>query len=602
MATQQIRGSMRIVFSRRAVTGLTIAVVVACAVLLGLALHRLMEAEKDLSGSIGENVLWLISQVHYEDHRLALASEAWNRGERTEADAAELQLRLDMAFSRLALLSEGMLGEIITRNLGRAPMETATAHLKDYEQALSTATISGTAIAQRVLDDLARDAAMFRSAANDIMIAERNGVAAQRDKYRAVLFEASIAVLLILGFGIFIVMRLVASLRSVALAEKALRRDRDFSRLLLESSGDGVAAFDRNLRCTHWNPAMSAMFPIPGGGDIVGQFNQDAYSFPDDHMIMKLMRQTLAGESLHMPAHAIPNSGRYIEKFTYPIKSGDAIVGGILFFRDVTEAHSARLEIVEHRDQLETIVAERTRDLEESLARETGLRELYKGFVSMVSHQFRTPLSIIDASAQRIIRRGRQMTEEEIRARAGKIRAAVLRLTRLVSSTLNAAKMDAGQIDVDIRRCDLAKLIVEACERQKETSPNRIFRIELEQLPAWTDCDPLLIDQVVANLLSNAVKYSSPPSPIDVSAEADHQQVRILVSDRGVGIPEEEHHKLFERFFRARTAVGVEGTGIGLHVARTIARMHGGDVDAFARKGGGSTFILTIPKEEALAA
>lgn len=593
---------MRIVFSRRAVTALTIAVITACAVLLSLALHRLMEAEKDLSGSVGENVLWLISQVHYEDHRLALASEAWNRGNRAEGDAERLQLRLDMAFSRLALLSEGMLGEVIARNLGSAPLKTATAHLKDYEQALRVATISRTAIPQTVLDDLASDAAMFRGAANDIMIAERNGVAAQRDKYRSVLFEASIAVLLILAFGIFIVMRLVASLRSVALAEKALRRDRDFSRLLLESSGDGVAAFDRSLRCTHWNSAMSAMFPIPGGGDIVGQLIQEAYSFPDDHTIMKLMRQTLAGKSLHIPAHEIPNSTRYIEKFAYPIKSGDTIVGGILFFRDVTEAHSARLEIVKHRDQLETLVAERTRDLEESLARETDLRELYKGFVSMVSHQFRTPLSIIDASAQRIIRRGEQMTEEEIHERAGKIRAAVLRLTRLVSSTLNATKMDAGQIDVDIRRCDLAKLIVEACERQKETSPNRIFRVELEQLPTWIPCDPLLIDQVIANLLSNAVKYSSSPHPIEVTAELDQQLVRIRVSDRGVGIPDEERDRLFERFFRAKTAVGVEGTGIGLHVARTIARMHGGDVDAFERKGGGSTFVLTIPKEEALAA
>lgn len=593
---------MRIVPRKRTATLVTVAVIAACALLLGLALHRLMEAEKDLSSSVGENALWLASQVHYEDHLLALAGEAWNRGERTDADVERLQLRLDMAFSRLALLSEGMLGQVIARHVGSEPIETATAHLEAFERALASATASRTPIPQGILDNLTGDAATFRNAANDIMTAERNSAAGQREKYRGILFEASIAVLLIFGLGTFIVMRLVASLHSVALAENALRRDRDFSRLLLESSGDGVAAFDRDLRCTHWNSAMSAMFPIPGDKEIVGRSIQEAYSFSDDHTVMKLMRGTLAGESLHMPAHAIPGGARYVEKFTHPIRSGEAIVGGILFFRDVTAAHSAQLELVRHRDQLETIVAERTRDLEESLARETGLRELYKGFVSMVSHQFRTPLSIIDASAQRIIRRGRQMTEEEIHERAGKIRAAVLRLTRLVSSTLNAARMDAGQIDLDIRRCDLAKLILEACERQKETSPNRTFRIDLERLPAWTSCDPLLIDQVVANLLSNAAKYSAPPHPIEVCAEADNRLVRISVSDRGVGIPEEERHRLFERFFRAKTAVGVEGTGIGLHVARTIARMHGGDVDAHEREGGGSTFVLIIPREEALAA
>jgi len=219
-----------------------------------------------------------------------------------------------------------------------------------------------------------------------------------------------------------------------------------------------------------------------------------------------------------------------------------------------------------------------------------------------VSHQFRTPLSIVDSSAQRMIRRGKDMSEEEIRERAGKIRMAILRLTRLVSSTLNATKLDAGEIDFTVRRCDLGKLIVEACERQKETTPNRRFSIELDRLPDWVSCDPLLIEQVVANLISNAVKYSPPPEPIDIGADVDERWIEIKVSDRGVGFSEDERDNLFDRFFRAKTAVGVEGTGIGLHVARTIARMHGGDVAAFQREGGGSTFVLRIPKEEALAA
>ncbi len=416
------------------------------------------------------------------------------------------------------------------------------------------------------------------------------------------LWEAIIAVFLILGCGIFIVARLLASLRSAAHAEDALRRDRDFSNLLLESSGDGVIAFDMDGRCTHWNSVMGGMFPAPCGSDVVGRLIQDAYRLPAGHVILNMMRDTLAGQSLHMPAHPIPTGGRYVEKFTYPVRSGKVIVGGILFIRDVTDAHLARMQLVEHRDQLETTVRERTRDLEESLERETRLRELYKGFVSMVSHQFRTPLSIVDSSAQRMIRRGKEMSEEEIRERAGKIRTAILRLTRLVSSTLNAVKLDAGEIDFAVRRCDLGNLIVEACERQRETTPDRRFRIELDQLPDWVSCDPLLIEQVVANLLSNAVKYSSPPDPIEIAANVDEQWIHIKVSDRGVGFPEDDHDNLFERFFRAKTAVGVEGTGIGLHVARTIARMHGGDVTAFARNGGGSTFVLRIPKEEALAA
>jgi len=594
---------MSIAAKRRTGAAITAAVIAACAMLLGLALHRLVEAEKNLSNSLGENMLWLVSQVHYEDHRLALAAEAWNRGERTDEDAEHLQLRLDLAFSRLALLSEGSLGKVIAQHLGSAPLEAAFDRLTAFEAALASATASRSPLPHPVLDDLLDDAAMFRAVANDIMIAERTSQAAQRDKYRAVLLEAIFAVLLILGFGTFIVMRLVASLRAAARAEAELRRDRDFSRLLVESSGDGVIAIDTEFCCTHWNLALGRMFPAPiDDGRVVGRLLQDAYRLPEDHLIMDMMRKTLAGESLHMPPHAIPGSALYVEKFTYPILSDEEVIGAIMIFRDVTDAHLAQLELVKHRDQLESIVAERTRDLEESLKRETALRELYKGFVSMVSHQFRTPLSIVDASAQRMIRRGREMDENEIRERAGKIRSAVMRLTRLVSSTLNAAKVDAGQIDVEVKRCDLARLIVDACERQKETAPDREFRLDLDRLPFSVSCDPLLIDQVVANLLSNAVKYSQPPHPIEVTANVDHLWIHISVCDRGIGIPEDERPKLFERFFRATTAVGVEGTGIGLHVARTIARMHGGDVEAFPREGGGSSFVLKIPIDEAIAA
>ncbi|KRE07146.1 hypothetical protein ASE63_23150 [Bosea sp. Root381] len=561
-----------------------------------------MKTEEDLSSSFGENVLWFISQVHFENHRLALAAEAWNRGHRTDADVRELQLRLDMAFSRLAVLSEGVYRNVIARNLGSEPLATALSHLKTFEEALGRAMVSRAPLPQSHIDSLLNDAVVFSAASNDVMTADRDDLAAQRDTYRRNLLEAITAILLIFGFGIFIVVRLVKSLRSVALAEAALRRDRDFSNLLLESSGDGVAAFDMDGRCTHLNAVMSTIFPVPGGADVVGHLIKDAYRLPDGHIILNMIRDTVAGQSLHMPAHPVPNGNRYVEKFTHPVRSGNAIVGGVLLIRDVTDAHLARMQLLEHRDQLEATVKQRTGDLEDALERETRLRELYKGFVSMVSHQFRTPLSIVDSSAQRMIRRGKEMSEEEIRERAGKIRTAILRLTRLVSSTLNAAKLDAGEIDFAPRRCDLGKLIVEACERQKEATPNRRFTMALEQLPDWVSCDPLLIDQVVANLLSNAVKYSAPPDPIEITAELDDCWIHISISDRGVGIPDDERDKLFERFFRARTSAGVEGTGIGLHVARTIARLHQGDVVSLPRVAGGSTFVLRIPREEALAA
>lgn len=593
---------MSIAAKKRTVSGITGVIVTVCALLLVFALHRLIQTEAELATGSGESLLYALFQAHDEEQRLILDSYDWNNGARQTTQAEKLQLQMDLAISRLDVVSHGTLGRALSEAGEDGVIASTRTNLLAFDRSLQAALLNGSAIPQPLLEELRADAARLKAAATRVFLGEQDNIGKQRDRYSSVLWEAIIAVLLILGCGVFIVARLLASLRSAAHAEDALRRDRDFSNLLLESSGDGVIAFDIEGRCTHWNSAMGAMFPAPCGSDVVGRLIKDAYRLPEGHIILNMMRDTLNGQSLHMPAHPIPGGDRYVEKFTHPVWSGKAIVGGILFIRDVTAAHLAQMQLVEHRDQLEATIKERTKDLEESLERETKLRELYKGFVSMVSHQFRTPLSIVDSSAQRMIRRGSEMSEAEIHERAGKIRTAILRLTRLVSSTLNATKLDAGEIDFAPRRSDLGKLIVEACERQRETTPDRHFRIELDLLPGWVWCDPLLMDQVVVNLLSNAVKYSSPPNPIEITADLDEHWIHIKVSDRGIGIPHDESDKLFERFFRARNAVGIEGTGIGLHMVRAIAQMHGGDVSALPREGGGSTFVLKIPKEEALAA
>ncbi|CAM5768560.1 sensor histidine kinase [Bosea minatitlanensis] len=584
------------------ITAMTLGAVVVSALLLTFALQRLFQTEAQLATGSGESLLYALFQAHDQEQRLVLEAYGWKDGARSEQDTEKLRLQMDLALSRMDVVSHGTLGRALAGTREGPVIAAARAHLMAFNDAMETAIRDGSPIPPALMQGLRADASRLKTAATRVFLAERENIGRQRDRYSSVLWQAIVAILLILGCGAFIVARLLVSLRSAARAKEALRRDRDFSNLLLESSGDGVIAFDVEGRCTHWNSAMGRMFPAPCGSGVIGRAISEAYRLPEGHIILAMIRDTLAGQSLHMPAHPVPGGDRYIEKFTYPVWSDNAIIGGILFIRDVTDAHLARLQLVDRRDQLEATVKARTKDLQESLERETKLRELYKGFVSMVSHQFRTPLSIVDSSAQRMIRRGREMSEAEIRERAGKIRTAILRLTRLVSSTLNATKLDAGEIDFVPCRHDLGKLIVEACERQKETTPDRRFRLDLDQLPASVSCDPLLIDQVVANLLSNAAKYSQPPDPIEIVAEADAEWIRIKVSDRGVGFPEGDRDNLFDRFFRARNAVGVEGTGIGLHVARTIARMHGGDVTASLRSGGGSTFVLAIPTEKALAA
>lgn len=230
-----------------------------------------------------------------------------------------------------------------------------------------------------------------------------------------------------------------------------------------------------------------------------------------------------------------------------------------------------------------------------SLLKERELSQLYREFVSMVSHQFRTPLTVIDMTAQRIMRRGVRLTEKEIFERTATIRDAATRLTMLMESTLNAARFDQGEIAFDPVACDLRGLITEVSARYAKLEPERMIEISCETLPSTVLCDPILTEQAISNLLSNALKYSSSNTSVQVSGWVEHNWIVISVRDFGVGIPEEDMPRLFDRYFRARTAKGIIGTGVGLSFAREIVHMHGGTIDVTSREDSGTTFTIRLP-------
>jgi two-component system sensor histidine kinase SenX3 len=231
---------------------------------------------------------------------------------------------------------------------------------------------------------------------------------------------------------------------------------------------------------------------------------------------------------------------------------------------------------------------------ESALERERQVSRLHRAFISVVSHQFRTPLAIIDASAQRMIRRGSQMDTEEIHSRAEKIRHACLRLTRLMESTLNAARLEEGEIALNIRACDIKGLLQNVVENQPEQDQRRI-EVKTDNLPTWVEADATLLEQAVQNLVSNAIKYSPNGDPVLINARRSGNEVSISVTDYGVGVPADEMDSLFRRFFRARTAEGIPGTGIGLSFVAQIMELHDGKIDVTSVEGRGSTFTLRLP-------
>lgn len=233
--------------------------------------------------------------------------------------------------------------------------------------------------------------------------------------------------------------------------------------------------------------------------------------------------------------------------------------------------------------------------LEISLRKEREKGVLQRKFVSMVSHEFRTPLAVIDGQAHRMLRRLEQFSREDIADKLEKIRSEVTRVTGLIEQMLASAKLEAGTIDFKPALFNLRELIEDVCTQQGEISPNHTINLKLNDTPKNFFGDQKLLRQILANLLGNAVKYSPEGKLVDIRGEWIEGRVRIDICDYGLGVPEAEIPELFTHCFRASTSEGISGTGIGLHLVKSFVDLHGGEVNVRSRVGEGSTFTLWLP-------
>lgn len=237
--------------------------------------------------------------------------------------------------------------------------------------------------------------------------------------------------------------------------------------------------------------------------------------------------------------------------------------------------------------------------LQSQLDAERQVSDLYRNFGAMVSHQFRTPLAIIDASMQRLLRTAEHIEPQQLIYRVQKVRRATARLARLVEHT-RLADQYAELLDVESEYCALWPLVQSIVVQQREITSDRL----IELTPADGNlpqvyCDPVLVEHILFNLLSNAVKYSPPDTPIFVRVFRDGDQVCCSVQDKGTGILETDAPYLYDRYFRGSSVADIQGTGIGLYVAQNLARMQGGTVATTPGPDGGSIFTMCFPVADA---
>jgi two-component system sensor histidine kinase KdpD len=247
------------------------------------------------------------------------------------------------------------------------------------------------------------------------------------------------------------------------------------------------------------------------------------------------------------------------------------------------------------------LAIERTRLREEAAEAEILRRtdELKTALLNTVSHDLRTPLSSIIASAGSLLQQDVQWTEDERRDFARAIEEEGERLNRLVGNLLDLSRIQAGSLVPKRGWYDLSALVDDVLGRLRfATSRHRlVVGLEAELPPVFLDY--VFIDEVLANLIENAAKYTPPGSEIAIRATRDNDEVRVEVADTGPGIPPEALPRLFEPFYRVqREGQVARGTGLGLAVVKGLVEAHGGHILAQNREGGGASFVFTLPLDQ----
>ena len=221
--------------------------------------------------------------------------------------------------------------------------------------------------------------------------------------------------------------------------------------------------------------------------------------------------------------------------------------------------------------------------------------KLQTALLNCISHDLRTPLVAITGALSHLVGDKTLLEDPAYRGLIETAHEEVGRLNRIVTNWLDMTKIEAGALKISGKSCDLKDVVGVALGNWKSELGNRPIQIGIQDDLPEIAIDFSLMLKILINVLDNAVKYSEVASAIDIEARAMEGRLEIKVLDRGMGIPEEDLERVFDKFYRVATSTKVSGTGLGLPISKGIIEAHRGTISARNRLGGGTIICITLP-------
>lgn len=411
-------------------------------------------------------------------------------------------------------------------------------------------------------------------------------------------------------------------------SQSALKNSQQRLKAIIDNAVDGIISINERGIIESMNPSSLGLFGYDET-ELIGKNINVLMPEPDHSNHDQYIRNYLTTSVKKIIGIGRDVMGKRKDGSLFPFrlsisenKIGDQrLFTGIV--HDLTEQKYAEEQLKEHSEQLEQRVKSRTealgmaiRDLErqiierekiekeliaskeetqKALQKEIQLNELKSRFVSMASHEFRTPLATILSSISLIDRYHDPENKEKRIKHINRIKSNVGNLTNILNDFLSLSKLEEGKIGNKPSEFDLFKVLLEVIEEMtSQAKDGQVIQFESEGEPN-VEMDEHLLKNIIMNLISNAIKYSPMNSSIGVKVKNIDGKAFISVSDQGMGIPMEEQKHLFQRFFRANNATNIQGTGLGLSIVQKYIELMQGSIEFESKEGEGTIFSLILP-------